>query len=97
MQGTDPPVVEVPIGPGLPAPTAAWVEELARSGRVAGVVLTPLPADAGPDQVGAEVGMLTQALTVGVRSVRGADPARFRRVRAVVEALAAARAEEEPA
>ena len=79
-----PVVVEVPVGRSLPPITALWVAEVMSDGLLVGAVLSA-------DTAGAEIGLLTQVLSAGVCLVRGADPVRFRRVRAVVESLARAR------
>ena len=76
-------VIELPVGPSEPPITAAWVAEVMSEGLLVGAVLSA-------DDAGAEIGLLTQVLSAGVCLVRGADPVRFRRVRAVVEALALA-------
>lgn len=76
-------VIEVSVGPG-PAP-----RDLAASATGFGVVLTA-PPGTGDEQAAWELGMLTRVLTDGARTVRGADPVRFRRVRAVVAAIDAA-------
>ncbi len=76
-------VIELPVGSSEPPITAAWVAEVMSEGLLVGAVLSA-------DDAGAEIGLLTQVLSAGVCLVRGADPVRFRRVRAVVEALALA-------
>lgn len=76
-------VIEVPVGSSVPPITAEWVAEVMNDGLLVGAAMSV-------DTAGAEIGLLTQVLSAGVCLVRGADPARFRRVRTVVEALSRA-------
>ncbi len=89
-------VVELGAPPDLFDELAAL--ERAAPGYRVGVRLVPDLAPAGHGAVaegheaaaGREIGVLTALLNAGVATVRGADPRRFRRVRAVLEAIDAA-------
>ncbi len=87
-------LVEVVVPAGTP------VELADRSGTRTPALAAALGSDrsdAGWERdAGWEIGVLTRLLSVGVRTVRGADPVRFRRVRTVVEAIDGALGEGPP-
>jgi hypothetical protein len=88
-------VVEVPVTVESCPVDDALVRHAEGGGLVVGAALQPaygLPAEVA----GWEIGVLAQVLTAGVRTVRGVPAARFRRVRAVVDAVAGGRSDHHP-
>lgn len=92
-------VVEATIVEASDAPTVAQIEEMQDAGLLVGAVLAA-EADGPPEienraqakrreqeDVGWEIAMCTRLLAVGVQTLRNVDPARFRRVQAVVDAI----------
>lgn len=80
-------VLEVPVTFDNCGVDAALLERAGGSGLAVGAVLAPGAASA--DEVaGWEIGMLTRLLPLGVGTIRNVSSKRFRRVQAVVDALA---------
>ncbi|HEX2575896.1 MAG TPA: hypothetical protein VHK88_06065 [Aquihabitans sp.] len=82
-------VVELEASPATVATLPAGVRAAEAAGLGVGAVVAPGGGPAA-EVLGWELGVLTRLLALRVRTVRGVPLHRFRRVRAVVEAVAAA-------
>lgn len=82
-------IVEAVVLEAADAPTPAQIEDMHGAGLLVGAVLATA-SDGSDEDEGWEIAMCTRLLAVGVQTLRNVDAMRFRRVRAVVEAIRSA-------